>query len=266
MISVIMLCKNNQEYIRETLEALSKFNEVVLVDTGSDDRTLEIASRFANVKIYKKKMEGFGTVRNAGAKLAKNDWILAIDADEVVSNRLADEIFSLNLDKTKVYKIPFKSFYNGKWIRGCGWHPESHVRLYNKKTTKFSNLKVHEAVLTERLEIIKLKNYINHTSYRNTHDFLKKMQNYSELFALQNVGKKKSSFLKALIHGSFAFFKSYLLKRGFLMGKEGFIISAYNANTAFYKYLKLSEYNDAHNDFISSSRKGKICKLSKDAK
>jgi len=243
MISVIILSKNNQEYISETLNALSRFGEVVLIDTGSYDQTLEIASKFTNVTVYKKKMEGFGTVRNTGAKLAKNDWILAVDADEIVSNGLVDEIFSLNLDKRKVYRIPFKNFYNGKWIKGCGWYPELHVRLYNKKTTQFSDLKVHEAVLTEGLEIINLKNYINHTSYRSTRDFLKKMQDYSELFALQNIGKKKSSFSKALLHGSFAFFKSYLLKRGFLMGKEGFVISAYNANTSFYKYLKLSEYN-----------------------
>jgi len=243
MISIVMLCKNNQGYIKDTLSALSKFEEIVLIDTGSDDQTLEIAGKFPNVTIYKKKIDAFGTIRNIGADLAKNDWILAIDTDEIVSNRLVDEIFSLKLDKVKVYEIPFKNFYNGKWIKGCGWHPESHVRLYNRKTTSFSNLKVHETVLTDKVKVIKLNAWINHTSYRTTDEFLKKMQNYSELFASQNVGKKKSSFSKALLHGSFSFIKSYLLKRGFLMGKEGFIISVYNANTAFYKYLKLSEYN-----------------------
>ena len=238
-----MLCKNNQEYIENTLDSLSKFDEIVLIDTGSNDKTLALAGKFPNVAIHKRKMNGFGEIRNAGAKLARNDWILAIDADEVVSNQLVDEILSTRLDKAKIYNLPFKNFYNGKWIRGCGWHPESHIRLYNRKSTGFTDSKVHESILTKKLKVVKLNNFIIHTSYRTTHDFLSKMQNYSDLFAAQNAGKKKSSFSKALFHGLFAFVKSYLLKRGFLMGKEGFIISMYNANTAFYKYLKLSEYN-----------------------
>jgi len=243
MISVVMLCKDNQRYIKKTLHAISKFNEVILIDTGSSDKTLEIAKSFSNVSIHKKPFNGFGSLRNIGSEIAKNDWILTLDTDEVISFELANEILNLTLNDKSIYEIPFKNFYNRKWIKGCGWYPEAHIRLYNKKKTSFTLFKVHEKVLKEDLNVVKLKNYIYHTSYHTISDFIEKMQRYSSLFAIQNAGKKKSSFKKALIHGFFAFFKSYFLKRGFLMGKEGFVISSYNANTAFYKYMKLLELN-----------------------
>jgi glycosyltransferase involved in cell wall biosynthesis len=243
MISIVMLSKNNQGFIYDTLNALKSFDEVVLIDTGSNDKTLEIAKKFPNVAIYQKKLTSFGKLRNIGASLAKNNWILAIDTDEIIQPNLINEINKLKLSKDCIYEIPFKNFYNGKWIKGCGWHPEAHIRLYNKTTSLFSDDYVHENVLKKNQKIVKLNNYIYHTSYRSLYDFIEKMQNYSELFAIQNVGIKKSSFSKALIHATFSFFKSYLLKRGFLIGKEGFIISFYNASTAFFKYLKLSEYN-----------------------
>ena len=98
--------------------------------------------------------------------------------------------------------------------------------------------------LEKSLKKENLKNHILHTSYLETSDFLKKMEYYSTLFAIQNKGKKKSSISKAILHGLFAFFKTYIIKRGIFLKKEGFIISVYNANTAFYKYLKLMEYNN----------------------
>ena len=102
---------------------------------------------------------------------------------------------------------------------------------------------VHESVLRKNLKVIQLKHPIFHTPYRTTFDFLAKMQHYSTLFAEQNQNKKKSSLAIAFTHATFAFFKSYFLQRGFMDGKEGFIISLYNANTAFYKYIKLKELN-----------------------
>ncbi|MGD2170181.1 MAG: glycosyltransferase family 2 protein [Chlamydiota bacterium] len=243
MISIVMLFKNNQEYIADTLEKLKGFNEVVLIDTGSSDETTAIAQTFSNVKIYKKKLEGFGSLRNEGAALASNDWILALDTDEVLSNELVKELMGLSFSNNAVYEIPFKNYYKGKWIKACGWYPESHVRLYNKRYTSFSSDDVHEKVLINNIQKVSLNNFIHHTSYRKVQDFLVKMDRYSTLFAKQNVGKKKSSLAKAIFHALFAFFKSYFIKKGFIMGKEGFIISTYNANTAFYKYLKLAEAN-----------------------
>lgn len=243
MISVCILTKNSQHSLKETLESVQSFNEVLVLDTGSTDQTIPIAQSFPNVVVFETPFTGFGILRNKVANLAKNDWILALDSDEIISNELREEIASITLDPNNIYEIPFHNFYNGKRIMGCGWHPESHIRLYHRKNATFSEAFLHEGVISISSRIIRLKYPIHHTPYRSTSDFLNKMQLYSNLFANERSGKQASSFWKALIHGFGAFFRSYVLKRGFLIGKEGFIISIYNANVAFYKYLKLAEAN-----------------------
>ena len=239
MITVCILTKNSAASLGRTLESVRAFPEVVILDNGSTDKTLAIASAYPNVKIHQAPFIGFGPLRNKAAELASNDWILALDSDEIVSPSLASEIFSLKLEQA--YLIPRHNFYNGKRIRGCGWDPEAVVRLYDRRETRYSDAAVHEALLVSPRQAFRLKSPLLHTPYRSTSDFLAKMEHYSTLFAQQYAGKRKSSFAKALGHGAFAFFKSYLLKRGWLCGKEGFIISFYNGSTAFYKYLKLAE-------------------------
>jgi glycosyltransferase involved in cell wall biosynthesis len=243
MISVVILTRNNEDTIKRTLSSVMSFNEIIIIDTGSCDSTIDIARSFDNTKIIKSKFTTFGSIRNKGASIASNNWILAIDSDEELSQDLAYEINKIHLDDKCVYSLPFINIYNKKHIKWCGWHPERHVRLYNKNTTSFSNDHVHEKIVTSKLKIINLQKHVYHYSYRNISDFLNKMEIYSSHFAKQYQHKKKSSFIKAILHGSFAFFKSYIIKRGILGGSEGFIISLYNANTAFYKYLKLSEAN-----------------------
>lgn len=243
MITVAILTKNNEKKIKPVLDSIQDFGEVLIYDTGSSDKTLEIAGHYPNVTIYERSFEGFGFCRNQAAKLAKNDWILALDSDEVLTPELRDEIARLSLTSKAVYSFPRKNIYNGKWIRWCGWHPDRVVRLYNRKYASYSNDEVHEKVVSEGLQSVALKHPVVHRPYDTTKDFLDKMQKYSELFAKQHRGKKRSSFSKALFRGIFTFFKSYILKRGIFGGSEGFTISLYNANTAFYKYLKLLEAN-----------------------
>ncbi len=243
MISVTILTKNGGKTLEQVLKSVKCFDEVIILDTGSTDETLEIAKKFFNVRVHMTSFNGFGPLHNTAANLAKHDWILSIDSDEVVTEPLANEILSLELDPNRVYSFPFHNFFNGKFIKWCGWYPDRHVRLYHKKSTSFSDNFVHEKVLTEGLQEVKLKNPVHHFSYNSISDFLRKMHSYSDLFAEQNWGKKRSSFTKALLHGFYAFFKSYFIKRGFLGGKEGYIISVYNSQTAFYKYLKLAERN-----------------------
>ncbi len=240
MITVTILTKNNQETLGSVLESTKNFDEVILLDTGSTDATLEIAGLYPNVKIFHSPFTGFGPLHNLAAFHASNDWILSLDSDEVLTLELAQEILSLQLDMKKVYSFPFNNYFNGKHIKWCGWYPDRHIRLYNKQVTAFTDDKVHEKIQIAGLSEIKLHSPVKHYSYRSISDFLLKMETYSNLFAEQNAHKKKSSFTKALVHGSFAFFKSYIMKRGFLGGKEGYIISVYNAQTAFYKYLKLA--------------------------
>ncbi len=244
MISVTILTKNCQVTLAATLESLQKFPQILIFDSGSTDHTLAIASGYPNVTIVQGVFTGFGPTHNAASSHAKYDWVLSIDSDEVVTPELGEEIFQLKLDPHHVYQIQRKNYLNGKWIRWCGgWHPDPVLRLYYRKTTRFSDDAIHEKVLSQNLQIIPLSSPLLHTPYRSMEDFLHKMQTYSTLFAQQNRGKKQSSISKAIAHGLFAFLKSYIFKKGVLGGKEGFIISMYNGHTSFYKYLKLMEIN-----------------------
>jgi len=244
VISACILTKNSERSLPNTLAALKSFDEIIILDTGSNDRTMSIAQAFCNTRVFQTPFTGFGSLRNYAASLAKHDWILAIDSDEVLSEELQHEIFSLSLNPSCVYEIDFWNYYNEKRIIGCGWYPERHIRLYHRSSTQFSDSSIHEGVIQHStLKTIQLKHPIYHTPYLSTADFLAKMQLYSDLFAQQHQGNRSSSFAKAFGHALAALIKSYILKRGFLSGKEGVIISWYNANVAFYKYLKLAENN-----------------------
>ncbi|SCA62519.1 Lipopolysaccharide core biosynthesis glycosyltransferase WaaE [Chlamydiales bacterium SCGC AG-110-M15] len=242
-ISVTILTKNSEQYLAEVLESVSSFDEVILLDNGSTDSTFEVAEGFSNVVVHRTTFDGFGPMHNRAIDLAKNDWILSIDSDEVLSKELQEEIKEISKDDGAVYSFPVHNYFNGKWIRWCGWYPDRHVRLFNRKKTRFTDVQVHEGVITDGMKTCLLNNPVRHYSYSCTADFLRKMQVYSDLFAEQNVGKKKSSLLKAITHGLGGFLKSYIIKKGFMGGYEGFVISAYNGHTAYYKYLKLLEKN-----------------------
>jgi hypothetical protein len=233
-ISVIIL--TNGSILEETLASLKEFNEVIFINTGE----IPFESPLPNGVIITAPYEGDLT-REIGIKQAKHDWILSVDSDEVLSTELIKEINTLPLKTDAVYSIPFKNFFNGRFIRGCGWYPDRHVRLFNRKKTNFEPVRIHSSVMTQGLKVEKLKGAMFHYSYRSIRDFLQKMQLYSDLYAAQYGKKKKSSLSKAITHGLFAFFRSYIIKRGFLDGKEGWIISAYQGHMAYYKYLKLIE-------------------------
>lgn len=244
MITATILAKNAQKHIEEVLSSLQFADEIVLLDNGSSDATAEIAARFSNVKIFKEDVfEGFGKAHQKMEALASNDWILSIDSDEVVSPALAAEIMSEPLDENTVYKIRFDNYYIGQHIKGCGWSPDYKYRLYNRKVTGFDDREVHENIKLEGLKIKELKNSAKHYSFESAADFLRKIQNYSDLYAKEYKGKKSSSPSKALFRSIFAFFKSFVLQKGFLDGYGGFVVSCYNAQWVFWKYIKLYEAN-----------------------
>lgn len=233
-----MIVRDGARHLRSVLDALRGFHEVLLFDTGSTDQTLEIARSFPNVIVYQGSFQGFGKTHNEAASLASSDWILSIDADEVLSPGLACELAQLQPSKGCAYLIPFHNFYRGKRVYILD--PDQHVRLYNKKETQFTEDQLHERVATEGLRVISLRYPIHHYSYGNISDFLIKMERYSSLFVEQNPTRRASPWV-ALFHSWSAFLKHYFLKRGFLGGYRGFLISMYIAHTAFYKYLKLYE-------------------------
>lgn len=241
MISVTIIVKNGARRLRQVLLALQPFDEILLFDTGSTDSTLKIAKTFPNVTIHEGELVGFGKAHNEAASLAKHDWIFSIDADEVPSKELVKEVLSLKLDAQCVYSCLFENYYRNRKINCCGWQKERHIRLYNRRVTSFSEDFVHEGVQTRGCRVVELRHPITHYSYESISDFLVKMEHYSNLFVHQNQGKKRSSPLIALYHGFGGFLKSYILKRGFMGGYRGFLISMTIGHTAFYKYMKLYE-------------------------
>ena len=244
-ISATMLTKNSEQRLAEALAALAWCDEVVVLDTGSTDRTLAIAATFPNVSLHQLTgpFRGFGVARQRLTQLARNDWIFSVDCDEVVSAELADEIAALPLDAQTVYVVPFENYFNGKHITTCGWAPDRHERFFNRTATDFCGSEVHERVQSKGLSVVRLRHAIRHYSYRSLDDFLRKMSAYSHLFAAQHAGKKRSSPAKAVARSAWAFFKSFVLERGFLQGGEGLVISAYKSQTVFWKYLLLHEAN-----------------------
>lgn len=244
-ISATILVKNGGPLLAEVLAALEWCDEVVVLDTGSSDGTLAIAASFPNVSLHQLNgpFPGFGRAHRRAVELARNEWILSVDSDEVVSPALAAEIAALPLDARTVYTIPFQNYYNGKHITTCGWAPDRHERLFNRTATNFCTSDVHERVQTASLAVVRLQHSISHYSYRSIDDFLRKMSAYSHLFAEQNARKKKGGPAKAVARSLWAFFKSYLLERGFLQGAEGLTISAYKSQVVFWKYLMLHEAN-----------------------
>ncbi|WP_104697549.1 MULTISPECIES: glycosyltransferase family 2 protein [unclassified Helicobacter] len=240
-ISVAILVKNSEKTIKECLDALKNFDEIILLDNLSDDNTLEIAKQFHNVKIYQSDFIGFGALKNLAISYAKNDWILSIDSDEVLDEDAIKSINDLKLDSHCVYALSRKNHYNGEWIKACGWYPDYVKRLFNKKEVSFNSALVHESLnVPKNFQEIKLKGSIKHYSFKDITQLLAKMQHYSSLWAQQNPHRFSSPMI-AILKGFWTFIRNYLFKRGFLYGYRGFVISICNGLGAFFKYMKLYE-------------------------
>lgn len=244
-ISVTVLVKNSEKYLAKTLHSLSAFPEVIVLDNGSTDRSLEIAAQFNNVKIYHTPFIGFGPMKNLAASYASYDWILNIDSDEILLPELIDELSQIDFKNShKVYALLRLNHYRGKLIKTCGWYPDFVKRLYHKGQVQFNDKQVHESLdIPKHVELVRLTHPFNHYSFDGAEGLINKMQQYTTLFAEQQKYKKRASVFSAITHGISAFFKNYVLRRGFLSGSDGFVISFANACGAYYKYIKLKEAN-----------------------
>jgi len=242
-ISVIVLVKNNEDTLFNTLKSLEGFSDVVVYDNGSTDNSIEIAKSFSNVHLVQGEFKGFGWTKNQAASFAKNDWVLIIDSDEVVDSELFKTLTTTKLDSNTVYKLNFKAFYKDIQIKHCGWNNQKIKRLYNKIITHYNSNDVHEDIITDGLITKELQGNVEHYSYHTISQFIKKADHYSTLFAKNNVGKKNSSPAKAFFNGIYSFIRTYIFKRGFLDGYAGLIIAFSHMTTNFYKYIKLYELN-----------------------
>ncbi|MCF8723495.1 glycosyltransferase involved in cell wall biosynthesis [Nitrospina gracilis] len=241
MLSVILITKNEAVRIRQCLESVKWADEIVVLDSGSTDGTPDICREYTS-EVHDVDWPGFGLQKNRALDMATGDWVLSVDADEVVTDALRDEIErTLRKPKYNGYRIPRSSHYVGRCIRHSGWTPDYVVRLMKKGSGAFTNSLVHE-----KLEIAgkvgRLKNPLIHYSFDTFEDVLDKMNRYSTYNAQMLYEQdRSSSLLEAVARGMWAFFRTYFLKRGFLDGRQGFQLAVSNAEGTYYKYVKLME-------------------------
>jgi glycosyltransferase involved in cell wall biosynthesis len=242
-ISAVIIVKNGAKTITNTLDALTTFSDVVVYDNGSTDGTQEICKSYGNVNLIEDEFIGFGPTKNRAASYAKNDWVIIIDSDEVIDSELLETLKTKVLDKNTVYILNFHAYYKDIQVKYCGLNNQKIKRIYNRSVTKFNDNMVHENIIITGLKTEVLKGNVKHYSYLSMSDFIIKMDRYSSLFAQDNVGKKSSSPLKAVLNALYTFIRTYIFKRGFLDGYVGLLIAVSHSVGNFYKYLKLYELN-----------------------
>ena len=243
-VSVVMIVKNGGATIRRSLESAKAFAEIVVYDNGSTDDTIEIAKSFPNVRLIQGEFRGFGDTKNAAVSQASHDWVVILDSDEAIEPGLANKILTMPLDTNTLYLLNFKAFYKERQIKHCGWNNQKIRRLFHRRATRFTRDHVHENLIDAGMTIQEVTGgSVCHYSYHSISDFIIKVDRYSTLFAEHNAGKKSSSPLRALINGMYSFFRTYVLKRGFLDGYVGLVIAFSHMATNFYKYIKLYEVN-----------------------
>ncbi|MBI1913003.1 MAG: glycosyltransferase family 2 protein [Deltaproteobacteria bacterium] len=240
-ISVTIIVLNEESNIRDCLESVKWADEILVSDSGSTDRTVEICREYG-ATVFNDLWLGFGRQKNLVGDRAKNLWVLNIDADERITPELRVEIETAleKTDKAGFY-IPRKNYFGDRWIRHCGWYPDYNLRLYRKDTGRFVDRYVHEAVAVNGPKA-HLKNPMVHRTYKDVSDYLARMQKYSTLAAEEMLNSgKNAGFLDIIFRPPFTFFKMFILKRGFLEGTAGVILSILYSSYTLAKYAKLWE-------------------------
>jgi len=238
MLSVVIITLNEEKNVRACLESVKWADEIIVMDSFSQDKTVEIAKQYTS-KVYQHKFLGDGPMKNFGIEKASNNWILVMDADERVSPELRTEIEEvLQSPQCDGYYTPYKVYFLGKWIKHCGWWPQYHLRLFRKDRGQFDDLLAHAKVVIKG-KTCKLQNLMLHFTCDNVSEYVNKINSHTNLIAGEK--NRGSSLLKAVLHSWTRFFTMYFIKAGFLDGKEGFIVSALLSYYVFIKYLKLWE-------------------------
>jgi len=239
-ISVVVITKNEEANIERCLASVTWADEIVVVDSGSTDRTAEIARRFTQ-RVFDEPWRGFGAQKNLALSYATGDWVLSLDADEWVSESLRDELkAAAGSASFAAWRLPRRSSFCGRFLKHSGWWPDYVTRFIRRGKARFSDDRVHERIIVDG-RTGTLKSPLLHESYRTLDQVIEKMNRYSTLGAEQmaSVGRR-AGLLSAVLHGVGAFVRTYVLKAGFLDGREGFMLAVSNAEGAYYKYLKLS--------------------------
>ena len=240
-LSAIIITKNVEQTIRRCLESVAWAGEIVVVDSGSTDRTLDIC-RELGVKIHETPdWPGYGPQKNRALDLACGDWVLALDSDEWAAPELRAEIERALAapGNQAAFAIPRRSSFCGRLMRHSGWWPDYVVRLFRRDAARFSADNTHERLIVNG-PTGKLKQPLMHEAITSLEQMLDKMNAYSTNTALMHHQRgRRASLFTALLHGGWAFMRTYVLRLGFLDGREGFMLAVANAEGSYYRYLKL---------------------------
>jgi len=243
-LSVFIITQNEERIIEECLKKLDWVNEIIVVDSGSTDSTVAICEKY-KAKVFFNKFEGFGTQKQFALDQTSNDWVLSLDADEVLTNDLIAEIKS-NLEFNNAnfsgFYIKCRMVFFGKIFNYGSESNRNILRLFNKTKGKFTVNTVHEAIVIQGKTKI-LKGHYLHYSYASLSAFIDKLNKYTQLGAFNNFSKnKKYSFLTIILKTKFEFLKKYFIELNFLNGKYGFYWSFLSSFSTFTKCMKTNEF------------------------
>ncbi len=238
-ISAAIITFNEEKNIARVIESLRCCDEILVLDSGSNDRTVEIAGKLG-ARVEEASWHGYAAQKNIAASLATHDWILSLDADESLSEALEAEIWQIKKTEPTCdgYTVPRLAQYLGRWILHGGWYPDRKVRLFNRSKATWIGQFVHESVKVEGA-VGHLQSNLLHFTCSSLSEHLRSMDRYTTL-AAQEIAARQSevSLVRLLFDPPWTFFRSYILKAGFLDGVEGLAI-AYMA--AFYNFTKYSK-------------------------
>lgn len=239
-ISVVIITYNEERNIARCLEAVQGFaDEIVVVDSHSTDATRTICESYG-VRFVTEEWRGYSGQKNYGHQLASNDWNLSIDADEVVSEELQQSIAAWKSRPEPVFaKVKRLTNYCGRWIRHCGWYPDSKLRLFDRTCAQWQG-EVHERlVIAKDMPVIELRGDLLHYTYHTIDDHMAKANRFSTIGASQLLSKgRKISFLNVVVNPPAKFIRNYIVKLGFLDGYYGYAICRSSAYHTFLKYFK----------------------------
>jgi glycosyltransferase involved in cell wall biosynthesis len=237
-LSVVIIAKNEAAMIGDCLDSVAFADEKIVVDSGSEDNTVELA-RSKGALVSFNRFEGFGTQFNHALSLATGDWVFSIDADERVTPELAADLRAAMTQGTADgYEVPRLSTFCGREMRHSGWYPDYVLRLWRRGRARWTEDIVHPRPVCDG-PVERLSGHLVHHPVRRLEDALSRMDRYSTANAQITVSSgRRVSFSTGIWHGLFAFFKAYVLRAGFLDGREGFLLAVAIAEGSYYRYMK----------------------------
>lgn len=243
-LSVVIITFNEERNIKRCLDSVKEIaDEIIIVDSFSTDKTKSIASSF-NVRWIEHAFEGHIEQKNYALSQATNDYVLSLDADECLTEKLIAEINKIkNNCQYDGYVFNRLTNYCGKWINHCGWYPDRKLRLWNKQKGQWGGTNPHDkVVMKENASTARIPHDLLHYSYYTITDHLKQVDYFTTIAAkAEYQNGKRASILFILFSPLIKFKKSYFLQLGFLDGYYGFVVCAISAHASFYKYLKIRE-------------------------